>query len=202
MTALRLALFGCLTSLLVGVVYLWTEEPIARAEQFAREATLRALLLETPNATLRPEQVLVQQAVLKGLGYSEPVVVRSIWQAHQLVGYLLPVRTTKGYSGVIDLWVAVTLEPRLLATRVSKHRETPGLGDAIDHRKSDWIHQFSGQGLDTDARSDWAVKPNGGAIDAFAGATITPRAVVGALVATLETLAANPDWTTRLEVIE
>ena len=44
MNALKLAIFGFLTSALVGLVYVWTAEPIAKAQQDARDATIRAML--------------------------------------------------------------------------------------------------------------------------------------------------------------
>ncbi|EJS91340.1 electron transport complex protein RnfG, partial [Pasteurella multocida subsp. multocida str. Anand1_cattle] len=58
------------------------------------------------------------------------------------------------------------------------HQETPGLGDKIETRISDWILSFSQQQLRSDNLADWAVKKDGGKFDQFAGATITPRAVV------------------------
>ena len=65
----------------------------------------------------------------------------------------------------------------MLAVRVTQHKETPGIGDGIDHRVSDWIFQFEQQSL---ARTEWALKPAGD-FDALSGATITSRAMVGAV---------------------
>jgi electron transport complex protein RnfG len=65
--------------------------------------------------------------------------------------------------------------------RVIKHKETPGLGDYIDVKKSPWIHQFEGKTLQT----RWKVKKDGGDIDAMAGATITARAVTEAVARVL-----------------
>ncbi|CAM5584828.1 Ion-translocating oxidoreductase complex subunit G OS=Stutzerimonas stutzeri OX=316 GN=rnfG PE=3 SV=1 [Stutzerimonas stutzeri] len=70
---------------------------------------------------------------------------------------------------------------RLAGVRVLSHRETPGLGDKIELAKSDWIHAFAGKSLSDPDEAGWAVKKDRGDFDQFAGATITPRAVVGAV---------------------
>jgi electron transport complex protein RnfG len=69
----------------------------------------------------------------------------------------------------------------VIGVRVVRHRETPGLGDPIERERSDWIDGFSGRGLGDPPVARWAVRRDGGDFDQFAGATITPRAVVGAV---------------------
>lgn len=75
--------------------------------------------------------------------------------------------------------------------RVLAHQETPGLGDYIDAAKADWSHQFDGRSLSDPTLERWKVKKDGGAFDSNAGATISPRAVVGAVKRTLEYVAEN-----------
>ena len=67
-----------------------------------------------------------------------------------------------------------------------RDRETPGLGDAIDIKKSDWITNFNARSLKTLNPTQWQVKKDGGEFDQFTGATITPRAVVNAVFNTLD----------------
>ena len=62
--------------------------------------------------------------------------------------------------------------------RVIEHHETPGLGDKIELRISDWILSFTNQVIVPESLKDWAVKKDGGKFDQFSGATITPRAIV------------------------
>jgi electron transport complex protein RnfG len=88
---------------------------------------------------------------------------------------------TDGYAGPIGLIVGVDIEGRILGVRVLAHSETPGLGDPIDVRRSDWIRGFDGRSLDDPPTARWTVKPEGGDFDAFTGATITPRAVTRAV---------------------
>jgi electron transport complex protein RnfG len=53
------------------------------------------------------------------------------------------------------------------------------------------VHDFAGKSLTTPPASRWAVKKDGGDFDQFAGATITPRAVVAAVRGGLELFAGN-----------
>lgn len=97
----------------------------------------------------------------------------------------------RGYAGEIQLLMAIDTDGRLLGVRVLKHSETPGLGDKIDARKDDWIKGFGGRSLSDPAPEQWAVKKDGGVFDQFAGATITPRAVVKAVKGGMQFFAAH-----------
>jgi len=89
--------------------------------------------------------------------------------------------TPSGYSGDINLLTAVFANGDIAGVRVTKHEETPGLGDKVEIKKSDWITLFKGQNVLGDDDTRWAVKKDGGQFDQFTGATITPRAVVGSV---------------------
>ena len=69
---------------------------------------------------------------------------------------------------------------------MTRHQETPGLGDGIDLRISSWITGFNGRSLTSPGREKWRVKRDGGDFDQFTAATITPRAVVNAVREALE----------------
>lgn len=92
----------------------------------------------------------------------------------------------RGYAGDIQVLMAVDSEGKTLGVRVLKHSETPGLGDKIEVRKDPWVKSFDGKSLTDPAPEKWAVKKDGGIFDQFAGATITPRAVVKAVKGGLE----------------
>lgn len=97
----------------------------------------------------------------------------------------------RGYSGEIQVLMAVDPAGKILGVRVLKHTETPGLGDKIEAKKSDWVHAFAGKSLGEPAADKWAVKKDNGVFDQFAGATITPRAVVRAVKGGLQFFAAR-----------
>ena len=98
-----------------------------------------------------------------------------------------------GYNGKIHLLVAVFVDGNLAGVRVVKHAETPGLGDAVEVRKSSWIKSFDGKSLTNPEARGWQVKRDGGQFDQFTGATITPRAVVAAVRNTLQYYQRNAD---------
>lgn len=111
-----------------------------------------------------------------------------IWRARRNgvpVALVLEAAAPDGYAGRIGLIVAVGADGRLLAVRVTTHKETPGLGDYINPKKDrnktrPWITQFSNLGFDSVPPEKWRVKKDGGRFDQMSGATISARAVTNA----------------------
>ena len=79
------------------------------------------------------------------------------------------------------LLVGIDITGQVTGVRVVNHHETPGLGDGIEKRRSNWIDGFIGKSANNPGEGGWKVKRDGGNFDQFTGATITPRAVVGAV---------------------
>ena len=90
-----------------------------------------------------------------------------------------------GYSGEINILTAIRSDGEIIGTRIIDHKETPGLGDYIDQKKSSWISNFDGMSLNNRTDPDWRVKKDQGTFDYKAGATITPRAVIKSVKNTL-----------------
>ena len=110
-----------------------------------------------------------------------PTDKKTIYRARkqdQPVAALIKTTAPDGYNGSILLLVGIRVDGSLLGVRAIFHKETPGLGDEIDLRKSDWILGFKNHSLSNPEPDQWKVKKDGGIFDAFTGATITPRAVV------------------------
>lgn len=99
--------------------------------------------------------------------------------------------SARGYAGDIVILLGVDRAGVVTGVRVLRHSETPGLGDKIDVAKSGWIHAFEQKSLASMPLASWAVKKDGGVFDQFAGATITPRAVVKAVREGLQFYAAH-----------
>ena len=195
--SLRLVIFGLITSALVGTVYVLTEPLIAKSKETARQAALYALaepLLQ--HGELQLPQIRSLPAS-RPESLSEELTITPITDRDQTLGVIIPLETRFGYNGTIRFLLALDRDRRIVGFRVVEHRETPGLGDQIDARKSDWILGFAGLGYTDLAPDDWAVTTDGGVFDVFTGATITPRATVNALAETLAYFEANP---TLLEV--
>ncbi len=114
-----------------------------------------------------------------------PVTVYRARRRGEIVAVIYQM-TGKGYGGPVRLVMGVDRNGRITGVRITGHAETPGLGDKIEAARSPWIEGFAGKSLDDPSPARWAVKKDGGVFDQFAGATITPRAVVAAVKAGLE----------------
>ncbi|OOH86348.1 electron transport complex subunit RsxG [Pasteurellaceae bacterium 15-036681] len=99
-------------------------------------------------------------------------------KSDNLTAYAIQATAPDGYSGNISLLMGIQPDGTVLGVRTLAHKETPGLGDKIETRISDWIYSFTGKQFSLENESQWAVKKDGGQFDQFTGATITPRAVV------------------------
>lgn len=96
-------------------------------------------------------------------------------------GAIISSTAPNGYNGQIKILIGVDFAGVIHAVRVVEHKETPGLGDPIDIKRSDWITQFDSRSIANPALDNWGVKKDGGTFDQLTGATITPRAVVKAV---------------------
>lgn len=135
---------------------------------------------------------LLKDAVIVDDANGTPVTVYRALVDHRPSGFAF--RTVGyGYAGAIEILLGVDPGGHLLGVRVLAHAETPGLGDKIEVAKNDWIKGFDGLSLDDTPAGDWRVKKDGGRFDSFSGATITPRAVVGAVHEGLLFFAAHRD---------
>lgn len=115
------------------------------------------------------------------LGTSDAVVAHRVRLGGRPVAVLLNVVAPDGYTGAIHLLVAIGAAGHVLGVRVLEHRETPGLGDFIEERRSDWIHRFDGRSLGEPPPARWQVRKDGGDFDQYTGATVTSRAVTHAV---------------------
>ncbi|KAA2285717.1 electron transport complex subunit RsxG [Arenimonas fontis] len=184
LSALRLGGIAVLAVALLAGVHHLARGPIAEAE---RQAALQALALVMPadryDNDLLADRVQVRAPAWLGLDAASVHRARLAGRANGLV---LEANAPDGYAGDIRLLVGVDAEGRVLGVRVTEHRETPGLGDGVEPRRSNWIARFAGRSLGDPPADRWAVRRDGGDFDQFAGATVTPRAVVNAVRRTLQ----------------
>ena len=179
-SAALLGLFAIIGTTMVAMIYDATEERIAANE--------RAFLLKSLHTLVPPEKHnndlfsdVIEVSDKELLGSAKPVRVYRARQDKQPVAAIINAVAPDGYSGSIELLVAIRYDGTLAGVRVVKHKETPGLGDAIDVSKSDWVLGFNDRSLTNPDKKGWAVKRDGGIFDQFTGATISPRAVVHAV---------------------
>lgn len=118
-----------------------------------------------------------------------------------LIAWVYAFLAPQGYNGPIEMLAGIRPDGSITRARVLQHRETPGLGDAIEAEKSDWILQFDGKSLSEP--SVWALKADNGTFDAMTGATVTPRAVVAGIESVLRFhYAHEPELVAELERAE
>lgn len=182
--AAMLSLFAVLGGGLVAFSFQISHKQIEINERAALLRTLNVLIPHDKyDNDLFADSREVQNEGL--LGTSKPVIVyRARKGGHPIAAILAPI-VPDGYNGRIRLLVGINYEGSLAGVRVVSHQETPGLGDRIEVRNSDWILGFKGRSLTNPNKAGWKVKRDGGIFDQFTGATITPRAVVKAVLNTL-----------------
>lgn len=182
--AVLLMIFAILGGGLVSFSFHNTSQQIKDNERAALLRTLNALIpYEQYDNDLFHDVINISNEAV--LGITEPVTIYRARKDGQPIAAVITTITPDGYNGRIRLLVGINYEGILIGVRVISHQETPGLGDKIEIRRSNWILGFNGRSLMNPSIRNWKVKRDGGIFDQFTGATITPRAVVKAVYKTL-----------------
>lgn len=190
---LLLGLFAVFTTLLIAGTYLQTRDRIAEEKRRAEEKALLEIVPRARHDNSMLDDTLTLPVDASGLGLQESKRAYIARRGETAVAVILPVTAPDGYSGGIDLIVGINADGTVAGVRTLAHKETPGLGDGVDIKKSNWILDFNGRSLGNPEPARWAVKKDRGVFDQFTGATITPRAVVAATRRALEYAQANHD---------
>jgi electron transport complex protein RnfG len=174
-----LALFAIACTAIVGLIHSLTKDQIVFQQQQDLLRNLNSIITEDSyNNVIYRDCYILSGAALG------TVDSQKVYRARNNKNPIAAAITTvapDGYSGNIELLIAININGSVSGVRTLKHQETPGLGDKIEVRKSDWIKSFNTQKLANKNDSRWLVKKDGGMFDQFTGATITPRAVVRAV---------------------
>lgn len=178
--ALVLTLFAMAGTALVASTYQHTRKRIARNERLALLRNLQELVPKDRYDN-DPVADTIEVTDPQWLGTAKPVTVYRARKAGKPVAVVFAPVAPDGYNGAIRLLVAIDADGTLAGVRVLSEHETPGLGDNIEPSHTNWIFGFTGRSLHNPPDSKWKVKKDGGVFDQFTGATITPRAVVGAV---------------------
>ncbi|MBL8448209.1 MAG: electron transport complex subunit RsxG [Zoogloeaceae bacterium] len=181
-----LAISVAAATLALSVAYTHTKEPIAQA---LSADTLASLAQVLPQGSYDND---VGADTLAAQRNGKPIVVHLARRGGAVTGVVLEL-AERGYSGDIGLVVGIQRDGRVSGVRVTRHTETPGLGDKIEKAKTDWVLDFNGKSLADPTPERWGVKKDSGVFDQFAGATITPRAVVKGVKGALDLYATHRD---------
>ena len=183
-TGATLAVIAAICTTLVAATYQLTRDRIVANEKALLEQSLQPALAGTAYEGNVSESRLVIQPP-HDLPGNDAALIYRVYAQDKPVAALFAVTARDGFSGLIRILVGVTFEGTITGARILQHRETPGLGDKIESAKSDWIFQFDGRSMGNPEATGWAIRNDGGEFDQLTGASVTPRAVVGAIRDTL-----------------
>ncbi|RYY04316.1 MAG: electron transport complex subunit RsxG [Gammaproteobacteria bacterium] len=201
--SLLLGAFALVTTALLAFTAQFTHERIIKAEREAQQKALFEIVPRTRhNNDLLSDTIKVPESAWEGLGLKSGGDIYVARHTDETIAVIIPAVAPDGYSGDIRMIVGVNADGTIAGVRVIDHHETPGLGDKVELKKNQWILGFDGKSLSAPNSSHWRVKKDGGDFDQFAGATITPRAVVNQVRRVLEFVDAHRDelFTKKSEV--
>jgi electron transport complex protein RnfG len=177
---------------LLAYVFEITRAPIEASEAEARFALFKQILPENSYDNNLLKQT-IKIAPNELLGNHQPTEANIAILNHKMAAVILEAIAHDGYSGDIKLLIAIRSDGTISGVRVLAHKETPGLGDYIDVAHGQWIKLFNDESLAKTPAKQWQVKKDGGKFDYMVGATITPRAVVKAVLKAEQYFAMNKE---------
>jgi electron transport complex protein RnfG len=184
-TAVTMLAFAFVGTLLLAYVFEITRAPIEASEKEARLALFKQILPENAyDNELLKETVEIPPN--EQLGNRQASIANIAKFDNKTVGVILEAVAHDGYSGDIKLLIAIRADGSISGVRVLAHKETPGLGDYIDIAHGNWIKLFNDESVHKTPAEKWQVLKDGGKFDYMVGATITPRAVVKAVLKALQ----------------
>ncbi len=164
----------------LGFVYEITKDPIAQAQEAAKKEAWQAVF---PEADLNDfelaelDQAAAEEAV-KTLGVNATIdEVCTVGEK----GYVITTTDKEGYGGDIQVTVGITADGTINGVSILSISETAGLG--MKATNPEFYGQYEGKQAEK-----FVVSKDGGdgePIDALSGATITSRAMTGAVNAAL-----------------
>ena len=190
--AIGLSLFAVVTAGIIAVTQTLTAEKIEYNIHTAKSKALYEILPPEShdNVLLDDTLIITDPSLVADEDEGKAFVARI---GDKAIAVILPAIAANGYTGKIHSIVGIFADGSIAGVRVIQHKETPGLGDKVELKKSPWVLSYNGKSLDNLTPDNWQVKKDGGAFDQFTGATITPRAVVNSVHAALQYFNANRD---------
>ncbi|MFH1360849.1 MAG: RnfABCDGE type electron transport complex subunit G [Candidatus Omnitrophota bacterium] len=158
------------SSAALGYVYELTKGPKA-ATDLAKK--LNAIKEVVPEFTNNPDE---EKFTVNADG--QPLIFYPAKKDGQLVATAIETYSNQGFSGQIKLMVGLLPDGTIYKVKVIEHKETPGLGDKIEKKKSNFSQQFNEKDPSVFRLE---VKKDGGDVDAITAATFSSRAFCDAV---------------------
>ena len=175
-----LTLITLIAGICLGAVYEITKEPIAQAQDAAKKEAWQQVF---PDADANDFELIdvdqkAADKAIKDLGVKATIdEVCTVGEE----GYVVTVTDKQGYGGDIKITVGITADGTINGISILSITETAGLG--MRATEPAFYEQYQGKQAEK-----FVVSKDGGdgePIDALSGATITSRAVTGAVNAAL-----------------
>ena len=169
------------SGLLLGVVYDITKEPIAAAQENTKQEAYRSVLAEASSfETMEDFDASDALALLQENGYASDEiteVAEGVDESGETVGYVINVMSHEAYDGDLEISVGIADDGTVKGIEMLSISETAGLG--MKAQEPSFYEQYVG----VQAERFYVSKDGGEGepIDAISGATITTRAVTGAV---------------------
>ncbi len=175
-----LTLITVISGLGLGLVYEITAGPISQAQEEAKKKAWKEVFPETADDDFKAEDVDKKAAdkAIRELGVK--ATIDEVCMAGE-DGYIITATDKEGYGGDIQITVGITTDGTVSGISILSISETAGLG--MKAKEPAFYEQYKGKQTDK-----FVVSKDGGSgepIDALSGATITSRAVTGAVNAAL-----------------
>ncbi len=171
-----LTLITVISGVGLGLVYEITKDPIAQAQEAAKKEAWQAVFPDTDINSFEAVSVDEKAAkdAVKAVGAN--ATVDEVCKAGE-DGYVVTTTDKEGYGGDIQITVGITADGTVNGISILSISETAGLG--MKAKEPAFYSQYEGKQAEK-----FAVSKDGGEgepIDAISGATITTRAVTGAV---------------------
>ena len=171
---------GCL----LGLVYQVTKDPIAQAQEKAKEEASKEVFADADSFRLR-EDITSEDAdkVVADAGYNVSVdeVSEAVDASGNVIGYVITVTDHEGYGGDIQFSMGIRNDGTLNGISILSISETAGLGMNAD---SVLKPQFENKKAELFSYTKTGAQ-SADKIDAISGATITTNAIVNGVNAGL-----------------
>ena len=188
--ALKLVIITVVAGLVLGAVYGTTNGTIADQES---KSQMEAYKTVFPKASdFKEVDGFSEEAASKIIaanenpieGHDSDVIssaVEAVDASGEALGYIFNITTSKGYGGDIQLTVGIQSDGTVSGYSVLSISETAGLGMKAKDDPS-WGKQFAGKKVESfSVVKDGSGSGDDAKIDAISGATITSKAVTGAM---------------------
>lgn len=179
-----LTIITLVSGVALGAVYEITKAPIANAQEEAKQEAYKQVFEDADS--FDDLEVDAQEAAeaVKAAGVDDGAEINEAVEAKQggeTIGYVITATDPNGYGGDIQVSVGIQNDGTVNGIAILSINETAGLG--MKASEPEFYEQYSGKQTD-----HFYVSKDGGEgeqIDAISGATITTRAVTGAVNASL-----------------